>query len=51
MLETITASDEINPLRSIEGGDAVMPSLNHSYICLQIIRQLISNDEIEPLPE
>ena len=28
-----------------------MPSLNHSYICLQIIRQLLENPEIEPLPE
>ncbi|MCP4346899.1 MAG: Uma2 family endonuclease [Desulfobacterales bacterium] len=28
-----------------------MPSLNHSYICLQILKQLISDDSIEPLPE
>ncbi len=28
-----------------------MPSLNHSYICLQIIRQLLENPEVEPLPE
>lgn len=28
-----------------------MPSLNHSYICLQILKQLISNEAIEPLPE
>ncbi len=28
-----------------------MPSLNHSYICLQIMRQLLLNEEIEPLPE
>ncbi len=28
-----------------------MPSLNHSYICLQITRQLLENPEIEPLPE
>jgi Uma2 family endonuclease len=28
-----------------------MPSLNHSYICLQIIRQLLENTNIEPLPE
>lgn len=28
-----------------------MPSLNHSYICLQITRQLLLNDAIEPLPE
>lgn len=31
--------------------DKEMPSLNHSYICLQIIRQLLENPEIEPLPE
>ena len=28
-----------------------MPSLNHSYICLQIIRQLLENPAIEPLPK
>lgn len=28
-----------------------MPSLNHSYICLQILRQLVLNETIEPLPE
>ena len=28
-----------------------MPSLNHSYICLQITKQLLLNDTIEPLPE
>lgn len=33
----------------VEGKE--MPSLNHSYICLQIIRQLLENPEIEPLPE
>ncbi|MFO1428886.1 MAG: Uma2 family endonuclease [Candidatus Competibacteraceae bacterium] len=27
-----------------------MPSLNHSYICLQILRQLILDETIEPLP-
>lgn len=31
--------------------DEEMPSLNHSYICLQILRQLLQNEEIEPLPE
>jgi Uma2 family endonuclease len=28
-----------------------MPSLNHSYICLQIIKQLLQNETIAPLPE
>ena len=28
-----------------------MPSLNHSVICLRIIRQLLENPTIEPLPE
>lgn len=31
--------------------EKAMPSLNHSYICLQIIRQLLENPAIEPLPE
>ncbi len=28
-----------------------MPSLNHSYICVQILRQLFQNDTIQPLIE
>ncbi len=28
-----------------------MLSLNHSYICLQLMRQLLLNEDIEPLPE
>ena len=31
--------------------DEDMPSLNHSYICLQILRQLLQNENVEPLPE
>ncbi len=31
--------------------DEHMPSLNHSYVCLQLLKQLIANDAIEPLPE
>ncbi len=27
-----------------------MPSLNHSYICLQILRQLLQNEKVEPFP-
>lgn len=28
-----------------------MPTLNHSYICSQIMRQLLPNEQIEVLPE
>ncbi len=28
-----------------------MPSLNHSYICTQVLRQLFQNDKIQPLTE
>lgn len=35
----------------VEEEEREMPSLNHSFICLQIIRQLIENPNIEPLPE
>ena len=28
-----------------------MPSLNHSYICSQIMRQLLQDEKIQPLPE
>ena len=28
-----------------------MPSLNHSYVCTQIMKQLLQNEELQPLPE
>jgi Uma2 family endonuclease len=28
-----------------------MPSLNHSYICAQIMHQLLQDEKIQPLPE
>lgn len=28
-----------------------MPSLNHSYICAQIMRQLLQDNLLQPLPE
>lgn len=28
-----------------------MPSLNHSYICAQLMRQLLKDERIQPLPE
>ncbi len=28
-----------------------MPSLNHSYICAQIMRQLLQDESLQPLPE
>ena len=28
-----------------------IPSLNHSYICVQVMRQLLQDDKIQPLPE
>ena len=31
--------------------DEEMPSLNHSYISIQILRQLLENEKIQPLPE
>ena len=35
----------------VEEEEKEMPSLNHSVICLRILRQLIENPNIEPLPE
>jgi Uma2 family endonuclease len=28
-----------------------MPSLNHSYICAQLMRQLLQDESIQPMPE
>lgn len=42
-------------LNEIEGEtnihQEIMPSLNHSYICFQLMKQLISNEAIVALPE
>lgn len=27
-----------------------MPSLNHSYVCAQVMKQLLQNDALQPLP-
>ena len=35
----------------LEKSDKDMSSLNHSYVCLQLMKQLIINEDIEPLPE
>lgn len=49
MLQTTISPVQVNISESFD--NETMPSLNHSYICLQIIKQLISNEDIEPLPE
>lgn len=28
-----------------------IPSFNHSYICIEVIKQLLNNKDIQPLPE
>lgn len=53
MLENAVSS-ESNKALLIDVGverDREMPSLNHSYVCLQLIKQLIVDESIEPLPE
>ena len=51
MLATDKLNSSIYLSTEIEDNQIDMPSLNHSYVCLQIIKQLIVNDEILPLPE
>ena len=51
MLATAKLNDSVNQATEFEDNQINMPSLNHSYMCLQIIKQLILNDEIVPLPE
>ncbi len=51
MLAITQANDSVNLSIGLEDSQINMPSLNHSYICLQIIKQLLVNDEIVPLPE
>lgn len=51
MLSIANTSQQESHLPILENQDTPMPSLNHSYICLQILKQLIMNEDIEPLPE
>lgn len=51
MLASAKLNDSINQATEFEDNQVSMPSLNHSYVCLQIIKQLLVNDEIVPLPE
>ena len=39
------------PDQTAEAQVEKMPSLNHSYVCAQIMRQLLQNDALQPLPE
>lgn len=45
------SQENVSSDKKFEEKGEVMPSLNHSYICLQILKQLISNESVEPLPE
>jgi len=51
MLETVTSLNNSIYPTEIEESQGDMPSLNHSYVCLQLLKQLIINDETIPLPE
>ena len=52
MLETnVSVASNKAPLIDRAERNEEMPSLNHSYVCLQLIKQLIVNENIEPLPE
>lgn len=35
----------------VESSEEEMPSLNHSYICAQVMRQLLQDERFQPLPE
>ena len=43
--------DNDETLNHFEEHLETMPSLNHSYICLKITKQLLLDETIEPLPE
>lgn len=47
----MSAEVEEVEIEEIEEEEREMPSLNHSIICLRIIRQLIENPNLEPLPK
>jgi Uma2 family endonuclease len=35
----------------VESSEEERPSLNHSYICAQVMRQLLQDERFQPLPE
>jgi Uma2 family endonuclease len=41
--------NDLAPILEKQGEE--MPSLNHSYVCAQVMKQLLHNEEIQPLPE
>jgi Uma2 family endonuclease len=48
----ITVNAMLEKIQAIEPEQVEeMPSLNHSYICAQLMRQLLPNQNIQPLPE
>ena len=47
----ISLDNENKPPTEIDESRENMPSLNHSYVCLQILKELLNHDEILPLPE
>ena len=52
MLNNLAIEEENKSVNThLNERDKTMPSLNHSYMCLQIMKQLIANEAIEPLPE
>lgn len=51
MLENVSTSKHFSPQELANERKENMPSLNHSYVCLQIMKQLIRNETMEPLPE
>lgn len=42
---------ETEQIEEADLSEKEMPSLNHSYICLQITKQILQNSAFEPLPE
>lgn len=41
----------LNEVEIEQAQNEEMPTLNHSFVCVRILRQLLANDSIEALPE
>ena len=49
--EHVTQRNDMHHEQLLENRSEPMPSVNHSYLCLRLLKQLLPNDKVEPFPE
>ena len=49
--EHVTQRNDMPHEQLLENRSESMPSVNHSYLCLRLLKQLLPNNKVEPFPE